>query len=74
MRSFQPTVFSVAVLTLAGFLFIIKPAHAYIDPGTGSFLLQLLIGAVLGATFMLKAFWGKIKVWFAATFAKKQGE
>jgi len=37
-----------------------RPAHAYIDPGTGSYLLQLLVGGLFAAAFVLKAFWGKI--------------
>ena len=35
--------------------------HAYIDPGTGNYLLQLGIAALFGALFFLKMFWTKIK-------------
>ncbi len=34
---------------------------AYLDPGSGSFLLQLLIAALLGVGVALRASWGKIK-------------
>jgi hypothetical protein len=34
---------------------------AYIDPGSGSFILQALIAAVAGAAVALNAYWGKIK-------------
>ena len=34
---------------------------AYLDPGSGSFLIQLLIAALLGAGIALRASWGKIK-------------
>lgn len=34
---------------------------AYLDPGSGSFLIQLLIGALVGAGFIIKAYWRKIK-------------
>ena len=34
---------------------------AYLDPGSGSFLLQLLIAALLAAGIALRASWGKIK-------------
>ena len=37
---------------------------AYLDPGSGSFLLQLLIAGLLGAGLALRASWGKIKKWF----------
>jgi hypothetical protein len=36
-------------------------AHAYIDPGTGSYLLQILIASLLGAAFALKIYWARIK-------------
>ena len=37
---------------------------AYLDPGSGSFLIQLLIAALLGAGIALRASWGKIKGFF----------
>ena len=36
-------------------------AFAYIDPGTGSMILQSLIGALVGAGIILKVYWTKIK-------------
>jgi len=33
------------------------PSHAYIDPGTGSLVLQGLIAFIVGATFALKNFY-----------------
>jgi len=33
----------------------------YIDPGSGSYLVQLIIAAVLGGAYYLKSGWGKIK-------------
>ncbi len=36
----------------------------YLDPGSGSFLIQLLIAALLGVGIALRASWGKIKVLF----------
>lgn len=33
----------------------------YIDPGTGSFLLQLLIGGVLGGLATMKLYWGRVR-------------
>ena len=36
-------------------------AFAYIDPGTGSFVIQGIIGAVVGGAFVLKVFWKRIK-------------
>jgi hypothetical protein len=36
----------------------------YLDPGSGSFLIQLLIAALLGLGVALRASWGRIKAWF----------
>ena len=36
----------------------------YLDPGSGSFLVQLLIAALLGIAVAVRASWGKIKGWF----------
>lgn len=37
---------------------------AYLDPGSGSILIQLLIAALLGIGVAVRASWGKIKGWF----------
>ncbi len=39
-------------------------AHAYIDPGTGSYLFQLLIGGALGGMVALKLYWKDIVNFF----------
>jgi hypothetical protein len=33
------------------------PALAYLDPGTGSMILQLLLGGIAGAMVILKLYW-----------------
>jgi hypothetical protein len=42
----------------------IPQAHAYIDPGSGSFLFQILIGGLLGAAVAVKAFGRRIWAFF----------
>jgi hypothetical protein len=44
---------------------LLSPAHdiaAYLDPGSGSFLIQLLIGGVVGLLLVIRTFWGRIKL------------
>jgi hypothetical protein len=36
----------------------------YIDPGSGSYLVQMIIAAVLGGLFFFKNLWWKIKSFF----------
>jgi hypothetical protein len=38
------------------------PAYAYLDPGTGSMLIQGIIGAVAAVGITLKLYWHKIKL------------
>ena len=61
-------IFISPVLTLIIFIFfnLISPkeAYAYLDPGTGSYILQLLIGILIGGIFAVRLFWNKIKIFF----------
>ena len=45
---------------LAAFLSIAPPAHAYLDPGTGSMLLSALIGLAAALALGLKMFWYRL--------------
>jgi TRAP-type uncharacterized transport system fused permease subunit len=36
----------------------------YVDPGSGSYLIQVIIAAVLGALFYFKSLWWRIKTFF----------
>lgn len=36
----------------------------YLDPGSGSFLIQLLLAALLGIGVAIRVSWSKIKGWF----------
>jgi membrane protease YdiL (CAAX protease family) len=47
-------------------------AFGYIDPGTGSYLLQVAIAALLGGVLAVKIFWQKIKKFFINLFSRKQ--
>lgn len=46
-------------------LVTLDDSHAYLDPGTGSFVLQAVIGGVLGAIFTIKTYWAQIKAFFS---------
>ena len=43
---------------------------AYLDPGTGSMIIQVLLAGILGAGFAIKIFWYKIKSFFSTVFGK----
>ena len=44
--------------------------HAYIDPGTGSLIIQILIASFVGGLFLIKVFWGKVKAFFNNLFSR----
>jgi hypothetical protein len=44
---------------------------SYLDPGSGSVLIQLLIAGLVGAAFVLKASWSKIKGFFSRSKTPK---
>lgn len=50
---------------LLGLGLVLPPcAHAYLDPGAGSMLLQILLGGLAGVAVILKLFWHRIKAFF----------
>jgi hypothetical protein len=44
----------------------------YIDPGSGSYLVQVIIAAVLGVSFYFKTIWLKIKLFFGGRKKEQQ--
>lgn len=55
---------SVLVLVTVFYLASPSPTYAYLDPGTGSFIFQLIIAGLAGAAFAVKMYWSKIKAFF----------
>jgi len=41
--------------------FFVSDAYAYLDPASGSIIIQVLIGALAGIGITLKVYWHKIK-------------
>lgn len=41
-----------------------RPAHAYLDPGTGSIILQLLLGGIAGIAMVGKLYWHRLTSFF----------
>jgi hypothetical protein len=42
-------------------LLIAAPAYAYIDPGSGGMLVQLLTGGAAGALILARLYWRRLK-------------
>jgi len=54
----------VVFLGLCALPCLALPARAYMDPGTGSIYLQLLVGGVAGVAVAVKMFYRTIKSYF----------
>jgi len=66
------SLFRVAITVILVLVFA-EPAHAaYLDPGSGSFLFQLLIASLLGGLFLLKNFWKRSISFFRRSSSAKQ--
>lgn len=61
----------ILLLVLFAGLFFERPAHAYLDPGSGSFFFQIVLGALFSALFSIKLFWANIKGFFFSLFGRK---
>jgi hypothetical protein len=48
-----------------------RMAHAYLDPGTGSIILQMLLGGVAGAMVVGKLYWHQFMSFFRRAPAAK---
>ncbi len=55
----------IAVVLCLIVLLTAKPAYAYLDPGTGSMILQVLLGGVAGALMVGKLYFRKIQSFVA---------
>lgn len=62
---------NVVIVTLILLFWSIRKAHAYIDPGTGSYIIQLMIAGLLGVAFTLKVYWKKVKAYFSNLFSRR---
>lgn len=48
------------LLVLALCLCFVPSASAYLDPGSGSYIVQMIIAGVLGGFYAIKLYWVKI--------------
>jgi drug/metabolite transporter (DMT)-like permease len=70
MTFLKPTLLAFALLHSVAFV-APQPAHAYIDPGTGSYIFQMLIAGLIGGLFAMKQFWRRGMSFFKRLFGEK---
>jgi len=57
--------YTIILVLLFSTGYFISDAYAYLDPGTGSIIIQALIGALVGIGITLKIYWQKFKEIFS---------
>lgn len=67
-------ILTVCILVMVLSVLLAPPAYAYLDPGTGSYIFQLLIAGAVGLAFVVKIFWGRIKGFFSNLFSRSEGQ
>lgn len=64
----------ILIFSFCSLLFFVDRAHAYIDPGTGSMILQATIAAIVGSAVTIKLLWQRIKLFFLRFVGKNKTE
>jgi len=62
----------------AAFFFVLAifppSAHAYIDPGTGSYILQIVIAGIAAGAFAIKILWRRIRALFSSNKTQEDSD
>ena len=61
-------------ILISSFVFVIlfsNKAFAYLDPGTGSIILQAILGAIAAGATWCSIYWQKVKNFFSKKTKKK---
>ena len=56
-------------LLAAALLLFPQEAHAYLDPGSGSLIVQALVAAFFALSLAIKVYWRKIKLFMGRFFS-----
>ena len=65
-------IFKLFLISLYSSLLFTSNAHAYIDPGTGSFILQAIIGMIAAIGAYITLYWRKFKNFIDKIFKTKK--
>ena len=56
--------FKTQIFLFAAIVCFVPDANAYLDPGSGSYLVQMIIAGVLGGFAAIKLYWNRIVNFF----------
>ncbi len=64
----------ILILAITLLLIFPAPSFAYLDPATGSMIIQGIIGAVAGLLVAVKLYWGKLTSFFSRNKKSDPGD
>ena len=53
---------------------LVAPAHAYIDPGSGSMAVQMIIGGLVAGAFVIKTYYYNLKSRIGRLFGRDSSD
>lgn len=65
------TIISLAWFIALAILVVPAGAHAYLDPGTGSVIVQAVVAGVVAVGFFVKTQWHRLTTFVGSLFGKK---
>ena len=63
---------SILCISIYVLMLSIKPAYAYLDPGTGSMMVQAVLAVIAAVSVSVGIFWNRIKMFFGRIFGEKK--
>ena len=72
MKMYPKLIISFSALCVS--LLSANPAYAYLDPGTGSMLVQALIAVVAAITVSIGIYWRRLKSFWSQLFGHRKSE
>lgn len=64
----------ITFFTILFLLVLPKRVDAYLDPDTGSYLLQIMVATLFGGLFLIKTWWTQIKNFISRIFFRKDAK
>jgi hypothetical protein len=68
MKKFESAV--IPTLVILPYLMAGQHVHPYIDPGTGSIVLQAVIGGLVAGLVAIGLFWKRVKAFLSGLFSR----
>ena len=75
MKNYKNTIVKKFILnTIAIFFFLNSNAYAYLDPGSGSIIIQAILAFFAASIATISFYWSKFKTFFHKLLKKKKKE